>query len=82
MPLAPNDRVPPPCKACGHLAMQHTRTPLGKRCIGNQWRCNCGLRPLSMVLPRLSLKPEEVAGVATENGITVSSVETGVTHNV
>jgi hypothetical protein len=30
--------------------MQHTRTPLGKRCIGNQWRCKCGQRPLSMVI--------------------------------
>ena len=48
MPLGPNDPVPRPCPRCGHLAMQHTRTPLGKRCIGNQWRCNCVLRPLSM----------------------------------
>jgi hypothetical protein len=27
--------------------MQHTRTAMGKRCIGNQWRCKCVLRPLS-----------------------------------
>jgi hypothetical protein len=32
--------------------MQHTRTPLGKRCIGNQWRCKCVLRPLSMTTLR------------------------------
>jgi hypothetical protein len=50
MPLGLNDPVPKPCAICGHLAMQHTRTSLGKRCIGNQWRCTCILRPMSMVL--------------------------------
>jgi hypothetical protein len=35
--------------------MQHTRTPLGKRCIGNQWRCKCVLRPLSVTtLPAIA----------------------------
>lgn len=47
MPLGPEEPVPHPCPTCGHLAMQHTRTPLGKRCIGNQWRCKCVLRPMS-----------------------------------
>jgi hypothetical protein len=35
--------------------MQHTRTPMGKRCIGNQWRCKCNLRPLSTVITRSAL---------------------------
>jgi hypothetical protein len=50
--FGPNDSVPPKCPLCGHLAMQHTRTPNGKRCIGNQWRCKCDQRPLSMVITR------------------------------
>jgi hypothetical protein len=61
MPLGPNDPVPAPCPTCGHLAMQHTRTPAGKRCIGNQWRCKCVLRPLSMVMTLPALRRPEVA---------------------
>jgi hypothetical protein len=50
--FGPEDPMPPNCALCGHLAIQHTRTPGGKRCIGNQWRCNCAERPLSVVITR------------------------------
>jgi hypothetical protein len=42
--------------------MLHTRTSSGKRCIGNQWRCRCGLRPLSMVI---MLPPKVAASTST-----------------
>ena len=51
-PFGPEDDVPPKCRICGHLSMQHTRTPKGKLCIGNQWRCKCTERPLSMALTK------------------------------
>jgi hypothetical protein len=41
--------------------MQHTRTKMGKRCIGNQWRCKCMLRPLSVVLPAIRLDRQQPA---------------------
>ena len=68
MPLGPNDQVPRPCSLCGHLAMQHTRTPMGKRCIGNQWRCKCNLRPLSMVITRSAL--DELRRASPQGGAT------------
>jgi len=43
--------------------MQHTRTPMGKRCIGNQWRCKCILRPLSTTTLR-AVRPGEPAALA------------------
>jgi hypothetical protein len=57
--FGPNDQLPGKCPLCGHLAIQHTRTPSGKRCIGNQWRCKCSERPLSMALSRAMI--EELA---------------------
>ena len=63
--LGPYDPVPKPCPTCGHLAMQHTRTRLGKRCIGDQWRCKCVLRPMSVVLPALKRPQPEPTSPAT-----------------
>jgi hypothetical protein len=66
-PFGPNDDVPPKCRICGHLSMQHTRTPEGKRCIGNHWRCKCTERPLSMMVTREMLEAARATTCALRN---------------
>jgi hypothetical protein len=63
--FGPKDPMPPKCPICGHLAIQHTRTPGGKRCIGNQWRCKCDQRPLSVVMTRADIEALAEARQAT-----------------
>lgn len=67
--FGPEDPMPPDCPICGHLAMQHTRTPSGKRCVGNQWRCKCTERPLSTVITREMIEAAQSARYVKGRGV-------------